>query len=135
MKTIELLDECKKKLEVTSNYALAKALDVAEPRIHEYYKGKAMPDEFACFKIAETLEINPAVVIAEIRAELEKNPKKREYFKVFRGACGKAAAGTILGLVLSLSLLAGFADGVPNISGSVVAATAVTLFYYRRYFV
>ncbi|WP_334106609.1 hypothetical protein [Methylobacillus sp.] len=134
MRTVEYLDECKKKLGITSNYALAKALDITEQRMHDYYKGKHAPDEYGCFRIAECLEIDPAIVIAEIRAETEKNPRKREFFKVFRGACGKAAAGIILGLALSFSLLNVPGDGAVNLNGSLVAMTAAALFYYRRYF-
>lgn len=134
MKVIEFLDGCKKKLDVSSNYALAKVLDIPEPRIHDYYKGKAMPDEYGCFRIAECLEIDPAIVIAEIRAETEKNPRKREFFKVFRGACGKAAAGIILVLGLSFSLLNVPGDGAAAVNGSLAAGTAAALFYYRRYF-
>ncbi|GAB7562834.1 hypothetical protein LG202_08730 [Methylobacillus methanolivorans] len=134
MRQIEYFDECKKKLGITSNYALAKALDLSESRVSDYYKGRHTPDNYACFKIAETLEIDPAVVIAEISAENEKNEKKREFFKVFRGACGKAAAGIILGLALSFSLLNVPGDGAVNLNGSLVAVTAAALFYYRRYF-
>lgn len=135
MKTVEYLDECKKKLDITSNYALAKALDIAEQRIHDYYKGRNGPDDYGCFKIAECLAIDPAIVIAEIRAETEKNPRKREFFRVFRGACGKAAAGIILGLALSLSLLGAPEGGAAALNSGLVAGAAAALFYYRRYFV
>lgn len=135
MKTVEYLDECKKKLGITSNYALAKALDIAEQRIHDYYKGRNGPDEYGCFKIAECLEIDPAIVIAEIRAETEKNPRKREFFRVFRGACGKAAAGIILGLALSFSLVNAPGDGAAALNSGLAAATATLLFLHRRYFV
>ncbi|MFL9711436.1 helix-turn-helix domain-containing protein [Methylobacillus sp. Pita1] len=134
MRQIEYFDECKKKLGITSNYALAKALDLSESRVSDYYKGRHTPDNYACFKIAETLEIDPAVVIAEISAENEKNEKKREFFKVFRGACGKAAAGIILVLGLSFSLLNVPGDGAAAVNGSLAAGAAAALFYYRRYF-
>ena len=134
MKVIEFLDECKKKLDISSNYALAKALEIPEPRIHDYYKNKGTPDEYACFKFAECLEIDPAIVIAEIRAETEKNPRKREFFRVFRGACGKAAAGIILGLALSFSLVNAPGDGAAALNSGLAAATAALLFLHRRYF-
>lgn len=121
MKQIEYFDECKKKLGISSNYALSKALDLSESRVSDYYKGRHTPDNYACFKIAETLEIDPAIVIAEINAETEKNPRKREFFRVFRGACGKAAAGIILVLGLSFSLLGAPGDGAAALNSGLAA--------------
>ncbi|HSH72831.1 MAG TPA: hypothetical protein VK974_07215 [Methylophilaceae bacterium] len=132
MKTIEYLDECKKKLNITSNYALAKHIDVPEQRVHDYYKGRNGPDDYACFKIAECIGIDPAIVIAEIRSETETSEKKREYFKVFRGASRKAGVVIILALALSLSLLN--APEVGDHSGSVATVLGGLVFLYRRYF-
>lgn len=54
-KTIEYLDKCKEKLNISSSYALAKAWGVSEGVLSYYYNGKSHPDEYMCFKIAETL--------------------------------------------------------------------------------
>jgi len=123
------LDECKEKLDIKSNYALAKALNVKDNIIGYYYSGERVPDEFACFKIAEVLEIDPAIVIAEIRAESEKDPKKREYFRAFRGACGKAAAGIMLALALSVFFANVPPDGARSslVAAATIAATAAFL--------
>jgi len=133
MKLAEYLDDCKKKLGVTTSYQLAKHIDIPTNKLSEYYAGKHLPDDYVLFQIAELLQIDPAIVIAEVRSEMEKNPKKREYFKVFRGACGKAAAGIILGLALSISLLSVSGDGGHRLTGSVVVAIAATAFLRFRY--
>lgn len=128
------LDECKAKLGVKTNYALNKHLNIGENRLSDYYKGRVAPDEFACFKIAECLEIDPAIVIAEIKAESEKNPEKREYFRAFRGACGKAAAGIMLVVALSSFWPNGLEAGQKlNIAALMAAAAGAAFLRFRRF--
>ncbi len=132
MDAVCYLDECKAKLGVGTNYALAKALNINQSRIGEYYKGKTIPDDYACFKFAECLEIDPAIVIAEIRASSEKNPEKREYFRAFRGACGKAAAGIMLALALSVFFASAPPDGAMSKLAAGAAAVAASAAFLRR---
>lgn len=82
------LDACKEKLDLHSSYALSKAIGISEQRISDYYKGKNIPDEYACFRFAEILEISPAIVIAEIQASNMKKPDKALFFKHFLTAVG-----------------------------------------------
>lgn len=126
-KTAAYLDQCKKKLDKSTSYQLAKHWAVGENLLSQYYSGKSTPDEFMCFKIAEVLELDAAYVIASIKAESEKNEKKREYFKSFSSASRKVAASIVLAVVLSTSLL------IAQSIGGVKTATAV--FLNRRRFV
>lgn len=88
MDAIAYMDECKEKLGITSNYALCKATDIPEARLSDYYKGKRIPDEFACFKFAEILEMSPTLVIAEIQMSNTKKPDKALFFKHFLTTVG-----------------------------------------------
>jgi transcriptional regulator with XRE-family HTH domain len=81
MKTKELLLECKIKLKINSDYALGKAMGISRQTISHYMKEQQRPDDYACFKIAETLGREPAEVIAEINGE--SNSKHADYFKDF----------------------------------------------------
>lgn len=81
MRTKTLLLECKVRLKLESDYALAQALDIPKQRISEYMKGERTPDEYACFRIAETLHRDPASIIAEIKADV--TGKHKAYFKDF----------------------------------------------------
>lgn len=92
----EYIEACKKALKVDSYYKLANELDIRESDITFYRKGERLPNVYACFKIAECLGIEPAVVIADIASESEKNPKRRNYFKSFMSSCMKAVAGLAL---------------------------------------
>jgi DNA-binding XRE family transcriptional regulator len=91
----EYIEACKKQLNLDSYYKLAIALDIAESDIHFYAKEKRLPSVYACFKIAECLGLDPAIIMADIASEEEKNPKKREFFKRFMSSCTKAAAGIL----------------------------------------
>jgi len=88
MKTSELLDEVKKKLGVSSDYALCKALDIPTGKMSDYRNGKRVPDNYACFKFAEVLGKSPSEVIAGVLAENEKNSDKRLFYKSFLTAVG-----------------------------------------------
>ena len=110
-KTVEYLDKCKEKLMISSSYKLAKHWEIGENLLSNYYAGRNMPDEFMCFKIAEILELDPAYVIASIRAESEKNEKKKNYFKSFNSASRKVATSTALVAVLSFFCLIGLSVG------------------------
>jgi len=76
----ELLDLIKEQQGLTSNYALAKLLQINEGRISEYYKGIGKPDDYAITRVALTLQMEPIHLLAEIRAEDEKNPTKRGFW-------------------------------------------------------
>lgn len=102
----ELLDEVKLKLDVTSDYALAKHLEINQARITEYRKGKEIPDVYACFKFAEVLGKSPSVILAQVQSVFNKNEAKRLYFKRFF---------SILGLWITLGLiLPNYTDSLGN---------------------
>lgn len=105
----ELLDECKTKLEITSDYKLAKELEISTARVSEYRNRKTIPDIYACFKIAEILGKSPSVVLAQVQAVFNKNEAKRLYFKRFF---------TIAGLWIVLGQLS------PNYNGLISNAYA-----------
>lgn len=127
--TIEFLDDCKKRLGLSSTYALAKAWDMSEVVLGRYYKGDRTPDEFACFKIAETLGIDAAYVIAKIKSETEKDPKKAEYFKVFGGVLRKQAVNIMLVLVCVTSLLSAPDTGDDNVFVAAASSAATVLIH------
>lgn len=97
MKTADYLDECKKTLELSSDYKLAKEWNIDDSSMSQYRKGKLKPDAYLCFRIAETLHKSPSVVIAELESENSKSEVKSLYFKRFFSTVG---LWIILGLVL-----------------------------------
>ena len=77
----DLLNAAKTKLDLKSDYALAKRLDTSTSRIGHWRTGQRTPDEQACFQLAEILEESPAAIIAMVRLGKEKEPSKIEFWK------------------------------------------------------
>lgn len=77
MNTIEYLDAVKVKRGITSDYALAKALGVAQPTVIGYRSGRTTINDDTALAIAEILQIHPLQVIACANAERAKTPEQR----------------------------------------------------------
>lgn len=131
----EFLDKCKEKLGLSSTYALAKHWGISDVVLGRYYQEERTPDDFACFKIAETLNLDPAFVIAQIRAENEKDEKKAEYFRVFGGLLRKQAINIVLVLVCVASLVSAPDTENDNLLIAIAASCATALFLRLRRFV
>ena len=96
MNSKEYVEACKEKLACKSYYRLAQLLEIAEQEIAFYRNGQRTASAYAAFKFAECLGIDPAIVVADIASEAEKNPIKRDYFKSFMSRCAKTLAALIL---------------------------------------
>jgi plasmid maintenance system antidote protein VapI len=77
MNTLEFLAACKERLGIESDYALAKALNVAQSSISNYRTGRSRIDDDVALSIAEILGINPLVVIAAANAERAKTDEQK----------------------------------------------------------
>lgn len=116
----EYLDACKAKIGVESDYKLSKRLDCPNGYVAEMRSGKrGVPLEIA-FKLAITLELDPATVVADLEAQREKNPKRRDFWAGFiRRAAVVAALVCTLGLSFS-----GISEGEAAALGGAMAASA-----------
>lgn len=76
----EYLNEAKKKLGITSDYAFAKKINISKQTMSSYRNGKRNPDEYMIFKIAEVLEIDAREIIASIKIETERNETRKDYW-------------------------------------------------------
>lgn len=107
MRTKELLLECKVKLKVSSDYALAEAIKIRRARISDYMLGKRTPDNIALVKIAECLKLNPLALIAEFEELSAKNEEERNFWADFRQRAERPLRAFILACLCTLSLLTG----------------------------
>lgn len=96
--TNKYLDRCKAALAITSDYALAKALDVQTQRISNYRAERASADPEICIKIAEVLGIPPLTVIADVQREKARDAKTRDLWKKY-----SSAAAILLATLLSVT--------------------------------
>jgi len=105
MKTIKaLLDETKAAKGVSTDYALAKALDLHSGLISDYYSGKRSPNEFACLKISEALGKDYAEISAIVRIESEKDENRREVWRRYYKSIGGFAASFVVLFLVSVTL-------------------------------
>lgn len=97
-KTTDYMDEVKRRKGLTSNYQLHKALDVSEQAISECYAGRKHADLYIGTRIALALGIEPIHLLAEVREEVEKNEKKRQFWASFRtrAAVALISAGALM---------------------------------------
>ena len=112
----KLLDAAKAATCSETDYKLAKSLGIPNARICDYYKGRRVPDEFACLKIAEALDLPLSQVIATVKAEAEKDEKRREawgnYLKKLGGVAATVTALLFAPVILNMS--AGRAEAAQN---------------------
>jgi transcriptional regulator with XRE-family HTH domain len=92
MKIKELLDETKNALGISSDGELARKLGVSKQAMSNYYNGERAPDEFACLKIAQATGKPLGEVIATVKAESEKDEKRREAWENYMKRLGGLAA-------------------------------------------
>jgi plasmid maintenance system antidote protein VapI len=92
MTPIEYLDAAKVALDAQTNYRLAKALDLPEPRICEVYQGKGRLSDEAIAKLALALGLPIGEVLADLRTQDAKTDKAREFWRSFLGRMRSAAS-------------------------------------------
>lgn len=101
MKPADYLDAVKARISVTSDYELAKRLGVQRGPLSQMRSGeRAVPLDVA-FKIAITLELDPAEVVADLEAQRAKTPKAREFWAGFISHARQAAAVVLCMLALN----------------------------------
>lgn len=105
MKTEDLLNEVKKCLDIESDYALAKKLNLPRGHISDYYKGIRHPNEYACLQIAQATNRSYEEVSALVRIEAEKNEAKREEWRRYYKRIGGIAASVAMMVFTSCILI------------------------------
>ena len=95
MKTRERLLECKIKLEIKSDYGLAKALGINRGTLSGYLTGKRKADAFAAVKIGEILKVHPMILWAEFEAEGAKTVERKAFWQNFAQRIKTGAIGML----------------------------------------
>ena len=111
------LDAVKIRLDLPSDYAIAKALSVTPSTVSKYRLGRSAPDDLVCARIAEILEIEPMEVIAAVHFERSTEPRARA---LWEGIWGKAAGA----IALSLTVCAVGLSVAPNSRAAESGSTA-----------
>ena len=81
MKPSEWLDQAKDKLNIASDYKLAKIIGIGGAAISNIRTRNNGMDNYTACRIADILEIPEIKIISDIEKQKEKKEEKKEYWK------------------------------------------------------
>ncbi len=89
----ELLDDLKRHLSITSDYALAKHLGLSKTTTSNWKHGFSAPDDLECLHIAELANLSAQYVLALVHANRQKyRPAAPYWAQIFELAKAHALA-------------------------------------------
>lgn len=94
--TIDFLDALKARQGGVSDYAIAKKLGLTCGAVSIWRNGKGYFDDSTSIRVAELLEIEPAIVIASVHAERAKSESEKAVWREILEKLGGVAAGVLL---------------------------------------
>ena len=80
MNKLEYIIKAKEALNIKTDADLARELNITKQSVSLWRSGNTAPDEYACFRIANILMVDPRKVIADIKSETEKDEVKRSFW-------------------------------------------------------
>lgn len=92
MKPSEYFDAAKTALNIQSDYELAKRFGVGNGRIAMIKSGERPVPLDIAYKLAITLNLDPAEVVADLESQREKNPTRQAFWRSFIKHARTAAA-------------------------------------------
>ena len=107
MKPSAYLDAVKAQLNITSDYELAKRMEVGNGRIVMIRSGERPIPLAMAFKIAIALELDPAQVVADLEEQREKNENRRDFWRSFLSRAPMLLAVLACTLALNFSAICG----------------------------
>lgn len=125
----EYLDATKARIGVTSDYELAKRIEISDKVIPAIRRGERHLPLDVAYRIAITLELDPAEVVADLEGQREKNEKRAAFWRSFTLRARQAAVIALCTLALSYSGISG--DAAKLLGGLAVAASAAYLLRLR----
>jgi hypothetical protein len=101
MNSSELLDTTKARLNIQSEYGLAKALKISQQALAQI-RDRGLSDERA-LQIATLLNLDPAAVLASIHAERAKDPQVKKVWEKLAKTIRAAAAAVLIVLGMGVT--------------------------------
>ena len=79
----ELIEKAKAACGVDSDYALAPKLGLTRAAVSRWRRGVSLPSDETILKLAELLELDPAILLADFHARSSENPQvRKEWIRV-----------------------------------------------------
>lgn len=98
MNTSELLDAVKDRLDLPSDYALAKYLGISHQRVYKLRSSNGHLGDEAALKVAEALDLDPGRFLVEVHAARTKCPAARKALEQVADKVGMAVIAALVGL-------------------------------------
>lgn len=114
MKPSAYLDAAKAQLGITSDYELAKRLEVRTGHLAMMRNGNRPIPLDVAFRLAITLEMDPAYVVADLAEQTEKNENRRSFWRSFLSRAVTLIAVVACTLALNFSAIS---ESVQNTLG------------------
>ena len=122
MTPAEYLDAAKAELGILADNELAKRIGTTRFRISAYRKGVEWPDNYIVMKLAITLKLDPARVLADLESQREKDKTRAEFWRSF---LTRAALLVLIAYTLASSFIGTSGTAATPHGGTVAASTAV----------
>lgn len=110
MTPIEYLDAAKKVLEIKTDNALSVKFEMNSGTIAEVRQGKRGVSVELAFKLAITLNLDPALVVADLESQRTSKGKRGEFWKGFLSRAALVAA-LVCTLAWNFSVMPGSEPG------------------------
>ena len=122
MQTIDqLLDAVKARHSISSDYKLAQFLGLTDGAIRNYRHKRSMPDELACVRIANALDIDGDVLAAQVQAHRARDEETRAFW---HRIASRLQSGALHSALLAFMVSLGFITTTPNAHATVTALDA-----------
>lgn len=132
MKTLEYFAAIKARHGITSDYGLAKKLQVTPQKMSDWMSGRVLPGSLICYKIAELLDMKPELVLADIELERAERAHRDGDAQAWRGWVQKLS-GVAAGLLIATGL--GFTPPPAHAAGGALFIQEPLSVYYVNYLV
>jgi len=102
MEISELLDRAKQRANLSSDYALAKAMGIPTGNLTNIRKGRAHPSNAVAVQLAALAGLDEMRVIAEIELRTANSAKKKEFWKHYIESRGITTCLTMTALAIAI---------------------------------
>lgn len=134
MDQAKLIDECRERLGVESDYALGKLWGVAQNSISQYRTGKRGFDDYMLHRVAETLDKDPRELTATRELDREPNGKRRSYWeKLLKKFSGATSVGGFIAACIAISAIVASAIPTPTRAATTEELTVVPIMRHRAW--
>lgn len=127
MTPAEYMDAAKQVMGIKADNELANRFEINRSRVSAYRAGREWPDYYIVTKLAITLKLDPATVLADLESQRERNPKRAEFWRSF---LSRAAMLGLLVCTLALSS-SGICELGQGPLGGLIAASAAFFYAVR----